>query len=81
MKTTRKVHHSVPRIWDGFWERIIKDIKRCLKKAIERVLLNDNEFVNLLMTVSPRLTFSAASSRPSKCYRPDKFVWSRLFAI
>ena len=39
---------------DRFWERIIKHIKRCLKKAIERALLNDNEFVNLLMTASQK---------------------------
>ena len=30
---------------DGFWERIIKDIERCVKKAIGRALLNDNELV------------------------------------
>ena len=45
--------------WGGFWERMVKSVKRCLRKCIGRASLNFDELCTLLVEVE-----SVINSRP-----------------
>ena len=37
--------------WGGFWERIVRSIKRCLRKVVGRTTLNFEELITLLIEI------------------------------
>ena len=39
----------------GFWERLVKSVKHCLKKTIGRALLTFNEMATLIVEIEATL--------------------------
>ena len=42
--------------WGGFWERLVRSVKNCIKKTVGRSILNFEELRTLLIEVEATLT-------------------------
>ena len=44
-------------VWGGFWERLVKSVKHCLKKTIGRAMLTFDEMATLIVKIEVTLNY------------------------
>ena len=53
--------------WGGFWERLVRSVKRCLKKSVGRSLLTFEELRTLVVEIEATM-----NNRPLTCMYDDE---------